>query len=256
MSFQVAHREKGSGDALVFLHGVGGDTESWKFQLDAFSDSYRAIAWDMPGYGRSAPIDPVTFPALAAALIQLFDHLEIDKAHVVGHSIGGMVLLEAAALYPDRFLSLVLSSTSPAFGNPAGDFQKKFVADRLRPLDEGQSMAHMARDVIPHLVTADANPEGVAAAITSMAGTDPDVYRATIKCLVTFERRASLPDISVPTLALAAELDGNSPAPMMEKMASKIPGCRYVCLPGVGHLANQEYPEQYNAAIRDFLTSL
>lgn len=256
MSFSVAHTEKGSGEALVFLHGVGGDAASWEFQLDAFADDYRAIAWDMPGYGRSAPIDPVIFPAFAEALVRLFDHLDINKAHVVGHSIGGMVLQEAVALYPDRFLSLVLSATSPAFGNPTGDFQKKFVEDRLRPLDEGQTMADLAEAAIPMMVSDGADPKGVATAIASMAATDPDVYRATIKCLVTFERRASLGDIAVPTLALAGEFDRNSPAPMVAKMASKISNCKYVCMPGIGHLANQEKPDQYNAAIREFLTSL
>ena len=57
MSFQVRHVENGEGEAVIFLHGVGGDSDSWAFQLRSFANAYRAIAWDMPGYGNSEPIN-------------------------------------------------------------------------------------------------------------------------------------------------------------------------------------------------------
>lgn len=256
MSFEISHLEKGSGAPLVFLHGLGGDAAGWEFQLDHFSDRYRAIAWNMPGYGASAPIVPMTFPAIAEALIRLFDNLGIDRAHVVGHSVGGMVAQETIALYPDRFQSLVLSATSPAFGKPDGDFQKSYIADRMRPLEEGKTMAEVAAAAIPTMISGDGDPHGLELAITGMAALDPDVYRATVNCLVTFERRKSLGDIAVPTLVLAAEKDANAPAPMMEKMSGYIPGAEFFCLEGCGHLAYQEFPAQFNAPIRDFLTKL
>ena len=67
MGSGVAYREAGTGLPIVFLHGMGGGAASWDFQLEEFSRTHRAIAWDMPGYGGSAPIDPMTFEGLAAA---------------------------------------------------------------------------------------------------------------------------------------------------------------------------------------------
>ena len=163
MTFAVNHIEKGSkdNDAIIFLHGVGGDSHSWDFQIESFSDTYRAIAWDMPGYGRSPLIDPMTFETLSDSLISLLDHLDIEHAHMVGHSMGGMVVQQAIAVAPERFRSLILSATSPAFGKPDGDFQKKFVATRLKPLEDGLTMADLAKTQVPNMVGDNPNPKGL-----------------------------------------------------------------------------------------------
>lgn len=253
-SFPIAWDEAGSGDPIIFLHGVGGGAASWKFQLDHFGRNRRAIAWDMPGYGHSRLLENVTFPALADALLRLMDHLDLDKADIVGHSIGGMVAQEFIALHPERVRSLVLSATSPAFGSPDGDFQKKFVAARLGPLDAGKTMVDVAADVVPELIGEEADPDGVALALECMSRVPNETYRETMKCLVTFDRRDTLQQIAAPTLLLAGEKDTNAPAPMMERMASRIPGARYVCLEGAGHLANMECPERFDAAIEEFLS--
>lgn len=254
--FPVAFREQGDGPAIVFLHGVGGDSLVWQDQLGHFGADYRAIAWDMPGYGGSAPLDDVSFAGLADALARLLDHLELQQPHIVGHSIGGMVAQEFIARYPNRVASLVLSATSPAFGNPDGDFQKKFVAARMAPLDAGKTMADVAADVVPAMIAKGADPEGVERARASMSRVSPETYRAMIKCLVTFDQRSALADINVPCLILAGEADSNAPAAMMERMAARIPGADYVCLDGVGHLANLEQPAAFDAAVRGFLDRL
>jgi len=78
-------------------------------------------------------------------------------------------------------------------------------------------------------------------------------YRAAVQCLVGFDERANLGKIEVPVLVLAGEHDRNAPATMMERMAAKIPGARYVCLAGVGHLPNLEAPQSFDGTILDFL---
>lgn len=249
-------QERGAGDAIVFLHGVGGHSQAWEYQLASFGTDHRAIAWDMPGYGQSARLPETTFPALADALLALLDHLGLERPHIVGHSIGGMVAQEFIARHPGRAASLVLSATSPAFGNPDGDFQKKFVAARLAPLDAGRSMADVADEVVPRLVGPGAGADGIALAKACMAQVAPETFRAMIHTLVTFDRRDTLSAIAVPTLCLSGSEDTNAPAPMMEKMALHIPGARYVCLNGLGHLANLESPAAFDAAVRDFLNSL
>jgi len=254
--FPVTWEEAGSGDPVIFLHGVGGGAASWRLQLDHFGRSRRAIAWDMPGYGGSKLLEITTFPALADALRRLMDHLGLEKADIVGHSIGGMVAQEFIAAHPDRVRSLVLSATSPAFGSPDGDFQKKFVAARLGPLDAGKTMADVADEVVPELIGDDADEDGVALARQCMSRVPNETYRATMQCLVTFDRRDTLGQIAVPTLVLAGEKDTNAPAPMMERMAGRIPGARYACLKGAGHLANMECPARFDAAIEEFLSQV
>ncbi|HEX7006478.1 MAG TPA: alpha/beta hydrolase, partial [Alphaproteobacteria bacterium] len=180
----------GSGPStVVFLHGVGGDRHSWAPQLEVFSRRFRAVAWDAPGYGASAPLQPMTFPGLAASLLALLDDLEVDKAHLVGQSFGGMIAQEFAATYPARVRSLVLAATSPAFGRRDGDFQKRFIADRLAPLDAGRSMAELAEGIIGALVGDDPDPDGRKAAVASMSRVSPDTYRASMLCIVGFDRR-------------------------------------------------------------------
>jgi 3-oxoadipate enol-lactonase len=86
-----------------------------------------------------------------------------------------------------------------------------------------------------------------------MAAVPASTYRAAVRCLVGFDERANLAHIRVPVLCLAAEHDRNAPAAMMARMAGKIPGARYVCLPGLGHLLNLEGPGAFDAAVLDFI---
>jgi pimeloyl-ACP methyl ester carboxylesterase len=246
---------KGHGEPLIFLHGIGGGGRSFQRQLDALSDQFDCIAWDAPGYGGAPQLASTTFETLSAALARSLDDLKLASAHVVGHSLGGMIAQDFVARYPARVRSLILSCTSPAFGRPDGDWQKQFIAARLDPIDGGMTMEDNARGLMPSLMPG-ARPDDLAMAIACMAEVPIPTYRAIVHCLVTFDRRAALPDIAVPTLVLAAENDRAAPAPVLEKMASKIPGARYVCLPQVGHLAYLENPKAFNEEIRDFVAGV
>ena len=258
MSFEVNFIENGSinDEALIFLHGIGGDSHSWDFQLNSFSSNYHTIAWDMPGYGASNPINPMTFEKLSESLIGMMDYLKIDQAHLVGHSMGGMVAQQAIAVSEDRFKSIVLSATSPAFGKPDGDFQQKFISTRLKPLEEGLTMEELAEKQVPNMIGDNPNQKGINLAYASMSKVSVETYRASMHCLVKFDRRDNLDLIKIPTLLISGEKDTNAPAPMMEKMASKITNSKYICIAGAGHLANMEKPEQFNEIINKFLRNI
>lgn len=255
--FTPAMTVQGQGPVVVFLHGVGGGKASYDRQLPIFAAAgYRAAAFDAPGYGDNPPVDRMDWAGMADAVLAGIDALGADKVALIGHSMGGMVAQEVAARAPDRLWALVLSGTSPAFGNRDGAFQKKFVADRLGPLDEGHTMRDLAHSIVESLVGPDPDPQGKAAAIACMSAVPDATYRAAMTNLVTFDRREALAQIAVPTLVLAGEHDSNAPAPMMEKMASRIPGASYRCLAGVGHLANFERPADFDAAVLAFLNDV
>lgn len=238
---------------LVFIHGVGGSSQVWPDQEAFFADKYRVLCWNVPGYGgRPLPAE-FTFASLAARLIDDLRAFGVDRFALVGHSFGGMIAQQVARDFPRAPTHLVLSGTSPAFGRPDGDFQKQFVADRLGPLDTGKTMADIADDIVRSLVAPGCPDAAMAVARASMGAVDEKTYRASMELLVTFDLRADLANIPVPTLALAASEDRSAPAPMMEKMAARIPGARYVCIEGAGHLANLEDPDAFNRAIAEFI---
>lgn len=245
--------ERGDGKPLILLHGVGGGASSWVEQIESLSRGRRVVAWDMPGYGRSAPITPMTWPGLAAALRDLLDHLRIDRATVLGHSMGGMVAQEFAATWPERLSGLILSGTSPAFGQAGGDWQKAFLAARLKPLDEGKRPADFAAQVVQAMLGDDPDPEGVRKAVASMSAIEPETYRAAVTLLVSFDRRGALGAIRVPTLVLSASKDPNAPPKVMQGMAKRIPGAAFASIPGAGHLAYLERPAAFDRAVLAFL---
>lgn len=241
--------------SLVFLHGIGGAARGWRAQLDAFQDKYRAIAWDMPGYGRSAPLPAVSIASLAAALHDFLQQVGAVKPCLVGHSIGGMIVQHFLVDHPTAAVSVVLAQTSPAFGSSDGEWQKQFIDARLGPLDRGETMQTLAPRLVADLIGDDADPAGVALAQDCMAQVKPDAYRGSMLAMIGFDLRKRLKDIAVPTLLLSGSRDNNAPAPMVKKTAGFVPGSTYVELDGCGHLANLERPGEFNGALRDFLAT-
>jgi 3-oxoadipate enol-lactonase len=249
----IVYDEQGAGDVpIVCLHGIGGDTGSFQPQLDGLCAHHRVIAWNMPGYGGSEPLDDVTFPALAAKLKDFLDALGLDEVQLVGQSIGGMLALEIACIYPEYVASLALIGTTPAFGGRDDSFKDQFIAARLEPLDAGKTIADLASTFVPEIVGPIASDAVIAAAMASMAAVPEATYRDIIRCLVTFNRRDDLARLDVPVCLIAGEHDQNAPSKTMARMAEKITGAQYHEIKGAGHLINLEAGDQTNAILSSF----
>ena len=251
--FSFAEAGATHGPAIVFLHGIGGAARAWRAQLAQFGRAAHAVAWDMPGYGGSAPLAEVSIKKLAEALARFLAQIGAEAPVLVGHSIGGMIVQQLIATCPGAARAVVLAETSPAFGRAEGEWQREFIAARLGPLDRGETMASLAPRLVAELVGDDPDRGGVALARECMAAVPAASYRAMMLALMGFDLREALPRIAVPTLVLAGAKDTNAPAPMMARMAAKIPGAAYVCLEGAGHLAPLERPAAFNAALDRFL---
>jgi pimeloyl-ACP methyl ester carboxylesterase len=245
----------GNGPTVLMLHGIGGGHLAFAPQVEPLATAgYRAVAWDMPGYGHSAPIEPYTFKGLAQSCVQLIEALQCGPLTLVGHSMGGMVAQEVVARRPELVNRLVLCGTSPAFGKPDGDWQRAFVEQRTAPLDAGQSMADLAQTLVPQMIGPGSLPEGVRLATHCMGLVPAATYRRALECIVTFDRRANLADIAVPTLLVAGEHDRNAPPAVMKKMADAIARSSYHEMKGVGHLQNLEAPDEFDALLLNFLS--
>ena len=245
----------GDGPTAVFLlHGVGGAKEVWPTTMPMLAEAgFTAVAWDMPGYGSSDAIAPLTTASLAAALERLVDDVGAQRNILLGHSMGGMVAQEAMARFAHKVHGLVLYATSPAFGRPDGVWQQQFLQSRFAPLDGGGTMADLASSLVPPMMGATASPGSLGLAMAAMARVPQSSYRAALTAMVSFNRLDNLGRIQVPTLCLAGECDKNASPAVVLKMSQKISGAQYHCLGGAGHLANLEQPAVFNACLLAFL---
>ena len=234
---------------LVFLHGLGGGPAVWERQIAHFQAlGYRCTPWSQPGYGGSPLVEPYTFEAIAAALARDVT----EKSVMVGHSMGGLVAQEFYARYPDKVAALALCFTSAVFAAGTA-FARQFVAMRIGPLDEGRTMADIARDVMPAQRGRIHDPRGLALAERIMAAVPPQTYRKAVELITQFDRRADLPSIAVPSLLVAGSDDATAPATLMGRMAEKIPGAEFVVLRGCGHLGQMDQPEAFARVLEGFL---
>src|SRR5262245_42428147 len=156
--------------AVVFLHGIGGSAELWAPQLPAFAAAgFAPVALDLVGYGARPAVAAMDFEALAGDVEGEIARRGLNRPVLVGHSLGGMVLQTSLRRRPDGYSAASLAGTSPAFGNPGGDFQSRFVRDRLRPLDQGHSLADIAAGIVDGLIGPLPDANCRALAIAAMA---------------------------------------------------------------------------------------
>lgn len=253
---QFAWREvspAGHATTIVLLHGLGGSRLSWEPQLTGLSQHHRVVAWDLPGYGESAPLDgPMTFTALADAVADLVELLREPSVHLVGISFGGMIAQYAAARHPSIVDSLTLLATSPKFGLD-GTSPARWRAARLAPLDEGLEPADFAQRVLSSLAGPHISAAAMAEQIAAMSRITGAALRRSIDCLITHDSHAVLPTITAPTLCLVGELDGETPPSYAMAVADLVPGARLSIIEGAGHLLNVEAADAVNDAILDHI---
>jgi 3-oxoadipate enol-lactonase len=257
----VAWREAGpaggepvaAGGPVAFLHGLGGSRTAWDPQLAALGERRRCLAWDMPGYGSSAPLPVTTFPALADAAVAWLGHAASLPAHLVGLSMGGMVALHTALAHPAAVKTLVLLDTSPAFGLDGVTTVDAWVEARLAPLRDGETPASMAPRVLRAIAGPDADDDVLDAAAAAMARISPAAFEQAVRCLPTHDVRGRLHEIRVPTLVLVGEHDAETPLPYSDYLARHVPDARLRVVAGAGHLTNTERPDAVNELIAEFL---
>ncbi|MCY4425274.1 MAG: alpha/beta hydrolase [Acidimicrobiaceae bacterium] len=248
----LAWRECGRGDPVVFLHGLGGSRTSWEPQLSGLSGEFRCIAWDMPGYGASDPVAPLTFTAIADAVVRLLDDAGVDRAHLVGESFGGMHALHTALRRPERVARLVLANTSPAFGLDGTD-PVAWRAGRLAPLDAGLAPADIAEDVLTSIAGPTLGDDALTMRVAGFARIQAAGLRAAVECLPAHDVRDRLGAIASPALVVAGGLDAETPVAYSRILTDGLANAELIVLDGVGHLAASEVPQTFNRLVRDFL---
>lgn len=243
------------GVPVICLHGIGSTNKGFSDQ-HFFLGRRQVIAWDMPGYGLSKPLATVSFANLADQVIKLLDELGINCAHLVGHSIGGMIAQEVSLKFSDRISSLCLIATTAAFGGKNEKFKREFLFQRLAQLDDGKCMKSAAKVAINSIKGPCASLDFVNTAIEVMAEIEPSVYREMLSCLVTFDRYDEQSLIAQPVCLIAGSHDSNVPVKTMSKMRDKMPKASLTVIEGAGHLVHSEMPAATNKVLVNFLDKI
>ena len=234
---------------LVLLMGWGGDHTAWAFQLSAFSAEYRVIALDNRGAGQSdAPDSPYTIAMLADDALGLLDRLEIDRAHICGVSMGGMIAQEIALKQPARVLTLGLHCTL-AFPDAYGAF---LVTDLLRVKARGDR-EEFVRTTVPWLLSrktlaahSDFVQLFIERALEYPFPTGITGLTRQAEAIGGHDTRHRLASIRVPTLITVGADDILVPPSFSREIHAAIPGSELVVIPDAGHLHFMEQFERFN----------
>jgi pimeloyl-ACP methyl ester carboxylesterase len=244
----------GSGHTVLMLHDADGGHLTFAPQVETLaSRGYRAVAWDMPGYGNSAPIEPYGFKGLAESCLALIDALQCGPVTLVGHGLGAMVALEVAVRQSAVVRRLVLCAGGPALDAQAID---DWVAPRLQALGAAQDMQHLAQALVPRYIGAGALPEGVRLATHALSQVYRGSYRRALEALSTFDRGASaLARLHMPALVIGGAQDRCTPPAALQALAHVLPDARHLSLPHAGHWPQLEDPDAFDAALAEFLAA-
>jgi len=239
---------------VLLLHGIGGNADQWRHQLHGLADTYDVVAWDAPGYGGTDdPHVGWTMADFARCLAGLLDALDIARAHVVGQSWGGVLAQELYREHAHRFLTLTLSDTYAA-GSQAQSERDASLHARLQALETMTPM-EMAVARAPVVLGPDPTPDVLSETEAMLAAIHPAGYRVAAIALANANALDVLPRIAVPTLVITGEHDRVVPPSAGAWLQQQIADSRLVSIAAAGHLAGQEQPAAYNAALRTFLTS-
>lgn len=235
---------------IIFLHGVGSDKGVWAPQLDHFGRQRRSIALSYPGYGDSDFVPDATRNDYAAAVLGVMDALAIDRAHICGLSLGGVVAIALHAAAPDRCASLILADTFAV--HPEG----QAIFDRSKEASRTIGMRALADARAGALLGQAAGPAIHRAVIATMSAIDPAAYVLGARAVWLADQRDRAAAIDVPTLVLVGDEDRITPPALSAELAALIPGATMLVIASAGHLANLEQPLTFNTAIEAFLSEI
>ena len=255
----------GHGEPIIFVHGNFGDVRHWDLQMEAFSEKYKVIRYDVRGYGKSDVPDPETSYRDCDDLNALMEFLKIEKAHICGLSMGSGIAIDFALAYPNKCLSLI----------PIGPWPNGWGGGRFT------TVATDSMFTIFGTVFSLISSEGPKAATDYWWSGDHEIKTTVVRNstldslkkigyeyswwgFLNSSKRAwhsppavvELEKIKMPTLIVTSEHDIQACKEAAELMQSKMPNSRLVSIQDAGHCMNMDNPEEFNRIVIDFIGSL
>ena len=253
---QIYYEISGVGESVLFCHGAGGNHAIWFQQVPAFVPRYRVITWDQRGFGRSTNNAGKAGPRVAVRdLAALLDHLGVNRAHLVGQSMGGWVVLGFALASPERVRSLVLADTLGGIRLPDPSEQTKRALERVGAalLDPNLPIGFEHPCLAPDFAQREPARAFLYTQVSSLA--PPTPLSALLELAEVSRTREELERLTVPVLFLVGSLDPLFPVVDIERASRLVPGARVVEIPGCGHSPYFEDPDRWNQAVLEFLSA-
>ncbi|MBF8187690.1 alpha/beta fold hydrolase [Nonomuraea sp. K274] len=235
----------------MLIHGVGSDLTRWDPVVAPLAANGTVVRYDLRGHGASMkPPGPYDIADFVADHMRLMSELGIERANVVGFSLGGLIAQAVALRHPDVVEKLVILSAVAG----RTEEQRAAALERLRAVEDGGPA--LVADGGARWYTDDfraRHPEVVRAHLERFVRNDPAAYTAAFRVLATTDLIDELHRITAPTLVMTGSLDVGSPPAMAEAMHDRIPGSRLMIVEGVKHAILEEAPDVVATTIRDFL---
>jgi pimeloyl-ACP methyl ester carboxylesterase len=234
--------------ALVFVHGWSCDRGYWKDQVEPFARFYRVVAVDMAGHGESG-VDRAawTISAFAGDVVAVVEKLGLKRVILVGHSMGGDVIVEAARRLPGRVAGLVWVDTYKQLATPRPPEQVEAMVAAFR-----EGFAEKARMFVRGMFAANADPALVERVAADVSAAPPAVALGTMEAALSFDREIprALAELKLPVVAINPD-QGPTDVASLEGH-----GVEVVIMPGVGHFLHMEDPARFNRILRTTVEKL
>lgn len=236
--------------AVVLSNSLGSTHHMWAPQLAELEDRFMVIRYDTRGHGASpVPAGPYSIDDLTDDVVAMLDGLGIERAHLVGLSLGGMTVMRLAARNPERVNRVALLCTGAQLP-PAEVWTERAATVRAHG-SEAVAKAVVARWFTPEFLAA--HPDARRDAERMVAATPPEGYAGCCEAVAALDLRGQLSSITAPTLAIAGADDPATPPAMLEEMVAAIPDSRLLVVEQAAHLANAQQPAIVTPALIDHL---
>lgn len=249
-----AYSVEGDGPPLILVHGIGAARDAWRFMVPLLRERFTVIGYDLRGHGASPmPDGEFGLDALVADLERVRERAGVERAHIAGHSLGGMIGPAYARRFPNRVLSLGLLST--AAGRTEHDSAK--VWGVVRAMEE-TGVPEVLGTLTDRWFTDDfiaANPEIIERRLQQVIDTDAEVFLNVFRIYAGTEMAPWLHEVTAPSLVLTGENDGGCNPRLNKGIAARLPNAELVILPRVKHSILVEAPQEVSAHLIRFMAS-
>jgi pimeloyl-ACP methyl ester carboxylesterase len=248
---------EGDGPMLTFIHGVGSSLDAWDDVVKDLRGRFRILRYDLRGFGQSTRVKGrYELGCFVEDLMALLDHLGIERTHLVGFSLGGIIAQATALIYPGIIDRLVLSSTIGGVNAEDQEYLTNRYHQLLEGLTAGTASGHFGRSVSnyfsPEFIAA--HPDRIARLEAEAEENDPECFAAAYRIIAETDLANYLSAVRAKTLVITGEHDRASPQ-MAVTIAGNIPDAKLKIFKGLRHNLMTEDPEQMASTISEFLAS-
>lgn len=247
---QIFYVDEGTGPTILFIHSLGTNNYLYRKQIAALKENYRCIAPDCRGHGASSYNGSFSLEDIVEDHKALVDHLDIDKCHIVGLSMGGPIALCLNRLCPELAVSMTIADSFARLRNGSEDriyatqeavaylsmmeFGSQYAGDRLMPTTPIEKLDELAEEI---------------------SKCPPKAYVDTIRGLLTYDASSDLALVKVPTMVVIGDSDDATPMAESEYIRDGIAGSEIKVIPDAGHLSTIDSPDEFTSELSAFLSA-